>query len=72
MKHLFFPAFSIFLLLCALSCATPAPQDDGMTDPPMSTGDNSQNSLDWPGTYTGTLPCADCEGIKTEIKAARG
>jgi len=28
---------------------------------------NSQNSLDWAGTYEGTLPCADCEGIKTVI-----
>jgi len=23
----------------------------------------SKNSLDWAGKYTGTLPCADCEGI---------
>ncbi|MFD1631250.1 copper resistance protein NlpE [Pseudopedobacter beijingensis] len=29
--------------------------------------DNSQTSLDWAGTYSGTLPCADCEGIKTTI-----
>lgn len=28
----------------------------------------SQNSLDWKGTYVGTLPCADCEGIKTTIR----
>lgn len=28
---------------------------------------NSANSLDWNGTYTGTLPCADCEGILTTI-----
>src|SRR5690554_2063481 len=28
---------------------------------------NAQNSLDWSGTYEGTLPCADCEGIKTTI-----
>ncbi len=28
---------------------------------------NSQNSLDWNGTYEGTIPCADCEGIKTSI-----
>ncbi|WP_186435267.1 copper resistance protein NlpE N-terminal domain-containing protein [Rheinheimera sediminis] len=26
---------------------------------------NSQNSLDWAGTYRGVLPCADCEGIDT-------
>ncbi|MHC1777781.1 MAG: copper resistance protein NlpE N-terminal domain-containing protein [Lentimicrobium sp.] len=30
-------------------------------------GDNSKVSLDWPGVYTGTLPCADCEGIATTI-----
>jgi uncharacterized lipoprotein NlpE involved in copper resistance len=28
---------------------------------------NSQNSLDWTGTYKGITPCAGCEGIKTEI-----
>ena len=28
---------------------------------------NAQNSLDWSGTYSGTLPCADCEGITTTI-----
>lgn len=28
---------------------------------------NSRNSIDYEGTYTGTLPCADCEGIRTEI-----
>ncbi|MEA4918666.1 copper resistance protein NlpE [Proteiniphilum sp.] len=29
---------------------------------------NSRNSLDWAGVYTGTLPCADCEGIDVEIR----
>ncbi|MBP6116949.1 MAG: copper resistance protein NlpE N-terminal domain-containing protein [Neisseriaceae bacterium] len=28
---------------------------------------NAQNALDWAGTYEGTLPCADCEGIKTTL-----
>lgn len=27
----------------------------------------SQNSLDWAGTYSGIMPCADCEGIETEL-----
>src|SRR5690606_24296033 len=27
----------------------------------------SQNALDWPGVYAGTLPCASCPGIKTRI-----
>ena len=29
--------------------------------------DNSRNALDWSDTYRGILPCADCEGIATEI-----
>lgn len=28
---------------------------------------HAQNSLDVNGAYVGTLPCADCEGIKTTI-----
>lgn len=28
---------------------------------------NSQNSIDWAGSYSGTIPCADCPGIKTTI-----
>jgi uncharacterized lipoprotein NlpE involved in copper resistance len=28
---------------------------------------SSRTSLDWNGTYKGVVPCADCEGIETEI-----
>jgi copper homeostasis protein (lipoprotein) len=28
---------------------------------------NAANALDWHGTYTGVLPCADCEGISTTL-----
>jgi copper homeostasis protein (lipoprotein) len=31
------------------------------------TADNSMTSIDWAGNYQGILPCADCEGIKTQI-----
>lgn len=31
----------------------------------------SSNSLDWDGTYSGTVPCADCEGIATSITLDR-
>jgi uncharacterized lipoprotein NlpE involved in copper resistance len=34
---------------------------------PVPDGHNSSNSLDVEGSYKGTLPCADCEGIETEI-----
>lgn len=30
-------------------------------------GHNSRISLDWDGTYTGVVPCADCEGIQTSL-----
>jgi len=33
----------------------------------VPTGDTSENSLDWNGTYSGTTPCASCEGIKTKL-----
>jgi len=38
-----------------------------IADSAVFNGHNSANSLDFAGTYTGILPCADCEGIKTEI-----
>ena len=34
----------------------------------VDTGHNSRNSLDWDGIYSGIMPCADCEGIKTDIE----
>lgn len=44
-------------------------QQAGKDQKPASniTDDSSMNSLDWAGVYKGTLPCADCEGIETEI-----
>ena len=33
----------------------------------VSVVDNSMNSLDWQGTYSGTVPCADCAGIETSL-----
>lgn len=32
---------------------------------------NAKNSLDILGTYKGVLPCADCEGIETEITLSK-
>lgn len=33
----------------------------------IHTADNSETSLDWDGVYIGTTPCANCEGIETEL-----
>src|SRR5690606_11320384 len=71
------------LLLLAASCvrdeelAVPEPADT-MTPPDVSAvmpaeeaarpdGHTSKNSLDWAGTYSGVLPCADCPGIETVV-----
>lgn len=54
----------LVLVTAALAgCAT--------TEPPRETvpiGDNSRNALDWAGVYVGTLPCADCPGIRTRLE----
>jgi len=47
-------------------------KDSKTTDsetPPVvvATEENSRTSVDWEGTYTGVIPCADCEGIATTI-----
>jgi len=33
----------------------------------LATGDNSRTSVDWVGTYSGVVPCADCPGIEIQI-----
>lgn len=38
-----------------------------MMEMPATVGDNSMNSVDWPGTYFATLPCGHCEGIETWV-----
>ncbi len=54
-----------FILILAGSCArkTSVPAQNMETYPQHT----SQNSLDWAGTYTGTIPCADCPGIETTL-----
>ncbi len=73
-------AFAVFALLAFTACKneektpdgqTPAESAETLTDTTvqdMPVGDTSQTSLDWAGVYTGTLPCGDCPGIKTEIQ----
>tara|TARA_Y100001956_G_scaffold15947_1_gene15359 strand:- start:781 stop:1278 length:498 start_codon:yes stop_codon:yes gene_type:complete len=45
-----------------------APENDA-TETELATIDEhtANNALDWNGTYFGTLPCADCEGIETQV-----
>lgn len=71
MKKIIF--FLSILILINWSCCNqskPSQQVDGsIIAEKMSpdTAHSSENSLDWAGTYKGILPCADCEGIETEL-----
>lgn len=49
-----------------LGCAAPTGSQPGTE--PLPTGDNSRTSLDWAGVYSGTVPCADCSGIRIRIE----
>jgi uncharacterized lipoprotein NlpE involved in copper resistance len=46
------------------------PRQDGAAAVP-DPAHNSRNAVDWPGTYEGTTPCADCPGIKTRLTLQR-
>ena len=60
--------FRLFItIVFFVSLASCKSQQKSTTQKPILTGDNSMTSLDWPGTYFGVLPCADCEGIKIQI-----
>jgi len=67
MKRIYQIAFCLLLMACSTNKSVkeipPAINEDNIVD-----DHNSQNSLVWQGTYRGVLPCADCEGIKIEIK----
>jgi uncharacterized lipoprotein NlpE involved in copper resistance len=67
-------AFAICILFLLFSCKKQLKETEIKTDPiaelvtvTPTASDNSQNSLDWQGTYKGVTPCADCEGIETEL-----
>jgi len=68
----------LLLLGFAVSCKDAPKQPEGQQDQETVTATvtdtvtadaahNSQNSLDWAGTYSGVTPCADCPGMKTDI-----
>lgn len=52
----------LVLLILLLTACNSAKKINVITD-----GHNSENSLDWAGTYQGTLPCADCLGMETKL-----
>src|SRR5262245_27619507 len=49
----------LLLASCSPSPRVPSPQS-----PPQA---GAQANVNTPGVFTGTLPCADCPGIRTEL-----
>ncbi len=48
-------------------CASKNTTSSTSSSAQATTADNSRTSVDWPGTYTGVVPCDDCEGIEMSI-----
>ena len=55
----------LFLLLSMVSCQKQTVTDKKVTVDAAAL--NAKTSIDYVGTYKGILPCADCEGLETEI-----
>jgi len=66
-------SLSLFLFGCTQTSKTPeiTAKPETSRDSAILDGHNSSNSLDVDGLYKGTLPCADCEGIETEIELGK-
>lgn len=56
--------FATAILAVSLVSCNSAKTSNESVMPDMHT---SQNSLDWSGTYSGSLPCASCDGMETEL-----
>ena len=62
-------AAALGLLFTALYCHRPPAPTPPVPEPgSVPVGDNSRNSLDWPGTYTGEVPTLDGEMVRTGLR----
>jgi uncharacterized lipoprotein NlpE involved in copper resistance len=67
MKKFFFIGCAISLMLVTNACKPKEPTNVIDSNSAYVESDNSENSLDWEGVYTGIIPCADCSGIQVRI-----
>ena len=62
----------IILGLAMLTACQPdsadATKNEPVTQQIATPADTSQTALDWPGSYQGVIPCADCPGIKVTLQ----
>lgn len=61
MKRFFFLLISIFILN---ACQSDKPKQAENQNEEVTT----ERPADWAGTFRGTIPCEDCEGIKLEVR----
>ncbi|NLS14708.1 copper resistance protein NlpE [Vibrio sp. SM6] len=66
MKNRYWLTVGVMSVLGMMGCQSSASKVEKSL-PSVAAMDNSQNSLDWNGTYLGTFPCADCEGIEMSL-----
>jgi uncharacterized lipoprotein NlpE involved in copper resistance len=59
MKIKILPIAFIAISFCLFSCNFGEKKNHSIS----MMADNSKVSVDWEGTYSGIIPCADCEGI---------
>ena len=72
-KKLFFCGVTA-LIIGFTGCKSQQNETNGNMESSANTvnmADNSRNSLDWAGTYSGIIPCADCSGIQTTVEITK-
>jgi uncharacterized lipoprotein NlpE involved in copper resistance len=67
MKKLFYVSLILFAFTACKNNQEKEPVEEIVETQQVPDMHTSQIALDWQGVYKGILPCADCEGIATEI-----
>ena len=69
MRKVFFTAIFAAVLVSFASCRQQSKSETSCesTDVVVTDMHSTRISVNWQGTYKGTTPCADCEGIQTSL-----
>jgi len=60
-------AIGALLIIASCNSKSTATKTAESALPEVQDRHTSQNSIDWAGTYLGTIPCADCTGIDATV-----
>jgi len=66
MKRVVF-SLSIICLLFGLGACKSKGKKQAQAETESVAVENSRDNLNWIGSYSGVIPCADCQGISTQI-----